>query len=669
MPIKFSTHEGLSQRGVITVFPGTRTVVIAVVLLTLFLLESRLPADEIVLSNGKTIEGTVIQEFPDSVKFKMGSSTVSFPRSRISSISKDERPEQGPVVEEQREESLLRSGRYAEAYLLLTDEGIPLSPERLDLLRQTISRWDSDLAAGYRNVSKVALKSEIERLEREVSPAMPEPKRTDISRRLAHARMALAGKGMVYISRKDAIEQLERARESVRDIKGLNLLLVNLLPPAERQAKGYGILKTSMALHPDDTGIIDWALECGWQNDPWTMLSVVCPNGVTRPAATEKMKESSPDVILACFNHKPYPSNAPFDRMECYEHYMDMRPDADPGVWVALKIEAGHPLARPVVRWAEWSERQGDLLGAVLAYDAGESQLDASGISPTYAGKIGNVYEQQKVNWQRELAHQLTRHDYEAAHVIALRILTVYPDQTETARAVRELTAVRDACRQCDRGRVTCRNCGGDGKCTEFRSVTCMNCEGGGAFILYPTVGCSHCGGDGQDASKGEWSKLGKMDTNGDGELSYEELERGHRCDMCGGSGRIRISGEGKRIPCEDCKATGKVRVPIEVRCDTCRGSGKVTCPTCRGALYNLRQSPRPPTIARTSLPSMPAWLLALGSDSKRFGHLNGKLQEIAQLRDITVPVPDYPQSVVRTATSKVRQPGVLKNVGSPYDY
>ena len=47
-------------------------------------------ADQLTLTDGRIIQGTVIQESETSIRFKMGSSTVTFPRSRITSVMRSE---------------------------------------------------------------------------------------------------------------------------------------------------------------------------------------------------------------------------------------------------------------------------------------------------------------------------------------------------------------------------------------------------------------------------------------------------------------------------------------------------------------------------------------------------------------------------------------------------
>lgn len=625
-------------------------------------------SDEIVLGDGRVIEATVVEESETKVRIKVSAgSVISLPRSRIASITKSDAKDDF----EAEVQSLIGKKQFAKAYSILLSDEFAATDNRQALLSEVVTQLDAQISAEIQG--KTA--TELERRRKSHSLTLPtiteDSERFICSRKLAHVLLALADSDMDMVRKEDAKQKFQMAFNLAPDMQGLAPTLVESMRNRRGwKGEGYSILRDYLAVYQDEVEVIELALECDWSSDPWFMLNVVYPKATPHSDATKTIHRAIPDVLLACFNLGTCPANAPFDRIECYEHLMEIEPATDPSPWVVLKIQGDHALAYPITRWAKWSEQQGHLLAAALAFDAAESQVYESGKKPSYKEKISDLNKRQQTEWQKELAAHLSRHDYANGHNVALKILAVHPGQSETATAVREMTAIRDACRLCKEGRVTCRDCGGDGAVTKYRSCECYICEGVGRCLL--KVGgrifeCPDCDGTGLS-----FNQRGYLDAQeaemGVGGFSMITITK-RMCPGCDGLGEVRIGGTLTLISCPRCTGSGEIQIPYEGRCDKCQGKGKVTCPRCRGALYTQRQSPRPPTMRWTSLSGMPKWLVQMSSDSERFGHLNGTLKSIAQLRDITVTVPDYPQSVARTATSKVRQPRVLKNVDSPYNY
>jgi len=120
-------------------------------------------------------------------------------------------------------------------------------------------------------------------------------------------------------------------------------------------------------------------------------------------------------------------------------------------------------------------------------------------------------------------------------------------------------------CETCNgSGVVTCHGCGGHG------TITCSSCHGNGK------VTCSNCNGHGQTTCMscyGSKTKYKQEWING----GYQTIQV--RCESCSGSGKqtcYPCIGKGK-VTCRACSGYG------HVTCQLCGGSGTLTCSTCNG--------------------------------------------------------------------------------------
>ena len=409
-------------------------------------------ADEIVLVDGTVIQGEVIKESSSTVKIDKGGMTLSLPRSRIKSIKKsslNENAGQGKATGPKTDiDYLIESKQFAEAYCQLLNGSDSSRVESRETRRRIIEAWDADVSRSYVGMSEETLRKKCKDLERDMKSCTNESQELDLGRNLAHAHLRLVVYDLDHMNTGTARSRLKRVNELAPDIPGSATEYVKILSVLDREKDGYSILKPYIEIYPNDVDAIHTALQCDWTPDPWGMLEIIFPESNIQPNTSETIKSSLGDVLLACFNKEPYPSDAPFDRIECYEQYMDCEQNADPTPWVKLKLERGEDTAEALCRMAVWHSRKGEYRESAYLYGIAANSTTPG--DPDIAAKHEQSVTVYQSQMDKDLQKALRANDYAHAHILASLCLYDFPPRrNEFASILIDGTSIRDKCSAC----------------------------------------------------------------------------------------------------------------------------------------------------------------------------------------------------------------------------
>ncbi|MFC1601371.1 hypothetical protein ACFL34_03390 [Candidatus Sumerlaeota bacterium] len=595
-------------------------------------------ADEFQLKNGNTVKGTILEETPLHITIKLPSGVkMKLPRAQLSAIKKSSNGGLDLVS------GLMSAGKYAEAYITVKDADHLSSPPLRAMMRALLRQWDRDLSASPISPStRARLMTELARTNTD------EVDRIRNSRLLAHSFIALGKQAEDRVRTNDARKNYIKAFQLAPCIEGLLAMVLSITDSSDDTATLYESMRQYISIYDEDIEAIELFAVQYAEKKPWDVLPIIYPDNKRISGATETLAGILPKILLRCFN-SPYPTDAPFDRIECYEHYMRFSPNADPTPWVALKIEAKHPLGEPLKRWASWSEKQGNPTGAILAYEASKSLTNIGSHKDSLQRSIDKLIHQRSKEWKGDISNYLGRHDYSSAHHAAMRSLCFNPHDDEVVRLVISVTALQARCRSCTDGRVRCSECEGKGTTLSYRSViaNCGACSATGE-ISVPVISktrtvCRLCKGTGKHAGRVDAMREGLGNAGGYAESSMSILD----CMSCGGNGGAvheRVVDYTSKV-CSGCSGSGKKKRRESVRniCSSCNRLGAVTCPSCDGKPDLILSSPRPAGFPSSLLPAVPNWLLTFSEQSKTIAALVPHYQRKRQRQNVMLTIPNYP--------------------------
>lgn len=619
--------------------------VVAAVIQILIATPPMLRAEVITLTDGSKIEGSLTSQNSESVTVKTSTSAITLPRNRIASMAQSVQKTKTVQAPTDIAE-LIRTKRYAEAYLRLTQKKEPASSTDSKPRTDLVAVWDQELRNQISGMKEEDLRSNKDNLEKRIADAKDPILRISLSRQLAHILIALAKIDEDHAQVTDAQMKYKRAVELAPDIQGVTLDLINSFSKSERKTADYSVLKKHIEEHPDDVSAIQMALECDWTRDPWWLLKKMDAGPAKALAANKEIRDKFPDLLLACFNSTPYPSDAPFDRIACYERYLVVEPNADPTPLVTLSLQEHRNLSVPLLKWASWREKCNDPVGAMLAYDAAEA-YDKEAPNGT---KVTSLYETIRKEWKKQIYDQIqTPPFWNTVHERMLDYACFYPEDLDVQQLLSTVTAFYDMCNPCVcSGKITCATCGGQGSVLQSQKQTCKTCSGSGkvkeSVVAKSKIVCPSCEGTGKDQHKIDAIEEQNLNSGGNREIAPAE----YRCKNCGGSGYIsntQTIGSTEKT-CPNCNGSCEAIYKVEVTCPTCGGSGLLTCPSCQGKGYILRATPRPCELPSDKFPSVPIWLAELTAKSHRFSYLYPFFKERQQHNKITVNINNYPTSM-----------------------
>lgn len=317
--------------------------ILAIVAMTITLLlpPPEVRADKVLLKNGRVVTGRITAETPKEVTVQLDSGYVALPRSQIKEIQKDSG--QGEVFT--KGDALLKKGDAFLAGNLYADamqqyeaalQSAPL-PARSRLAKARTAWADQML----KDMKSVSLADQEDQLRKQIQrQAVKDPSVPALRTALARVLMQKTKQEMDHLYFANSVSFLTEAWNLSPDTPGLAGMYVGVLErnhkPAEEIAE---MLRAHVKNYPDNMEAIDLLLPHIWEKEPWAALGMAYPDNAPHPMASEKTKEMLPQILLACFNARPYPAGAPFDRASCYERLMALQPNASPLPLLLCRVE------------------------------------------------------------------------------------------------------------------------------------------------------------------------------------------------------------------------------------------------------------------------------------------------------------------------------------------
>lgn len=572
--------------------------ILSCILLPLVLLSAR--ADEVTLSSGKIVVGILVRENPQQVVIDTAAGRATLPRSTVAQVRRSA-PGANALL---RGDMLLKAGKYDEAVSSYRQAAGTLPAESAERIAAAKKMYvEADSAKSARFVGSLAA----------LAPAQQALK----------LREQLAQKGLSPEQRRQftmllvraLVQEEKSATDSQQEQRSLELLLeiVDLAPEtpdaAFRVAQHLGRAGTMDARveaviaeyakrHSDDSKTFECYVEYLAGRDPWAAIRMIYPDGQISPRVGERTRALLPGILLACFNRDPYPADAPFDRLSCYERLIALKPGISPLPLLELKVQSNPGSAPDLVRLADYWLREGEQARAIPLLRSSLAIEDRPETRQMLASATTNA-ETQICSASQEL---LQRNKVYEAQATCEQGLASIPESKNLADMLRRILQLEE-CGACERtGGVKCTVCAGKGSVeTTIQISGFVNvyepCEA--SMVRNPQI---------KQIIDGSKQLAAKM--KGTATL------KPYRCVYCGEEvllGDIMwkpaVKGAVSGIILQDklpseCKKCGKkdgigskTVVQLTV-CTACGGKGSTgVCQKCRGAGVVQLKTPRPPGI------------------------------------------------------------------------
>ena len=334
------------------------------VLVALAAVVSAARADRVIMKNGREIECVVIEETDAKVEIEAQGTRLSLPRSQVKAVERAD-----PADNALRQgDALFAAGQHEEA-IALYRQALATRPEQA---RAKIAAVEAAI--------NQAMDREIEGMAPDAAETYLRARAIDSSlsaAQLAHARSQLArflmkqaDEAAKRVDYRQSRKCLEEAWRLAPDTPGLALALVREIQrDGARTGEVVDILRPYVAGNPNDLEAAGLLIGHIWESEPWMALKLVYPGNTIRPDATPEMKQRLPKVLLACFRSMPYPIEAPFDQVSCYERYLELEPNADRAPLFLARAKKEPNNLQHVYDLAEYHEQQNNLDKAKTTFE------------------------------------------------------------------------------------------------------------------------------------------------------------------------------------------------------------------------------------------------------------------------------------------------------------
>ncbi len=507
-------------------------------------------ADQLLLDDGMYLECRVLEERSDEILIEVQGMQLGLPRSRVKKLEKATQADNALV----RGDELLAEGKYGEAvvsYVKALQDKPEEARAKIAAVENRVPTLSLEEQASYFRVQ-----SKAEDLSQE--------QRSSVKTRLTQILLKRAAEAIEHQEISKANAWLEEAWTVSPEDRDVALAYARLLLSQDRNDPRIGaIVKPCVYSNPDDLEVLEIFAAQAVDSDPWPVLKLVYPNGQLLPRVAEsgKMRSILADVLLACFNSKAYPFDAPFGRISCYERLMDLKPRTSPLPLLLYKAEHNPTSAQAhydLGHYYHTYEDYGKAIDALeysirLRYDEQAVQLLQSSKESFEGTELPKArgYLEEKLP--------------EEAQEICEAVLEKVP---ESVSAYSFLEEVRRLSR--------CEYCQGTGK------DICASCDGTGEIILYEPV-----------------TYIGPPLSNG-------QLERVRRIRREYGPGPVLIL-EQERIGIDSARRQlkkmaedyDKYEWAFDRACPDCQGTGLLgqECPYCKGQGVLKSAYPRPISV------------------------------------------------------------------------
>lgn len=321
-------------------------------------------ADKILLQNGKTIEGEILNEDGSAVTVETATGRLSIPRAQVQSVKKSDRTENAI----RRGDLLYASGKFSEAIKAYQEAVVDRPGEASPKIEKAHKALGASVGAPQ-PVESIDQTEEMLRVglaNASLSASAGAALKTQLAELLLERSKAASARS----DSKRAIALLKEAWQWSPETPGVAITYVRALQRGGMQGENIGqILQPYVRAHPEDAQAAELYVSTIWKADCWEALRILYPNGSSNLVTTQATRDLLPDILLACFNTSPYPKDAPVSRSACYEAYLKLRPNADPAILYQARVEENPEILQNAYDLGDCLERQNRLQQAVRAFE------------------------------------------------------------------------------------------------------------------------------------------------------------------------------------------------------------------------------------------------------------------------------------------------------------
>ncbi|MCX7001282.1 MAG: hypothetical protein NT106_13465 [Candidatus Sumerlaeota bacterium] len=526
-------------------------------------------ADNVYLNNGQVITGHIKKEESEQVIIESRGTAFPIPRSKIIKIEK--------VTDE---ENIFRQGdelfarreydKAIEAYKGV----IKINPEKANLkIQEARQAWLEDmeksLAGKSIEYAEKILRQELKDLGNDEN-SLPVIKKT-----LTRILMKKAQKTTNEVDVKGNLTCLQEAYDLSSDDPEVALTYIHALQryyTDSHNEKMVQVLKSFVNKHPENIEAVELLATQVWKKNPWEALALLYPNNAPHPQATKNMKALLPEVLLACFNTKPYPKDAPFDKCSCYERLMAIKPDVSPLPLLQFKVSLNPHSPADLFNLGNYYLQQQQYEKAVEFLSKSASIENREEVIKSLS-VAKEIFEKESLEKAKIFLEN--KNPYES-QLVCERFLQLIPENKNILQMLQKVCYI-DRCSNCNGvGQNQCSKCIGSGKVyinqqAEEDIVAYQLIEGKNSIITDPRTGkttnfktykCKYCGFE--------------YGVN----MNYPLK----KCPMCGKGGKTIVQKK-VMVQCDNCSGTGYKGV-----CSSCKGTGLITLEKPRKSIILLSQ-------------------------------------------------------------------------------
>lgn len=527
-------------------------------------------ADRITLDDGRIIEGRIRNESGDRIIVETKGVEFTFPRSKVKKIEKLSEADNALLLGDE----LFASKKYGEA-IKSYKEALKEKPEEAQVKIKTVESAIDELEKIKYEEKKKALatlplEDQAKFLENQLMNSnLPEDEVSLIKSQLAQILLKQAEDAKDRIDFTKCQELLEKACTLSPETREIAKTYVSFMVEQNKNDPNlFVILKPYVMKHPDDLEILELFVIGIWKSDPGYVLKVLYSDNKLRPDVTEKIKALLPDILLACFNSQPYPSDAPFDAISCYEHLIAIKSDTSPLPLLKYKVRQNPNSTQAHFDLGNYYYKQGDWISAVNSFQKSyQFSQDENTLKILKSAK-----ESLEKNYLEKAQQYLNEKKPEKAQEMCEIILSNIPDSKQAYELLQQVRLLA-RCETCQaKGIINCPECYGVGKISsietykEYEKINVVKISV--RDKVFDAYQCKRCGGivgfPFQDNMYAEdvneiASKAKKCSCPNLKFYSYDfsgrEKERTvyHNCSRCNGVGNLGT--------CSLCKGTGLVEL------------------------------------------------------------------------------------------------------------
>lgn len=292
--------------------------------------------DKITLNNDKVIDGIIKEESNDKIIIIYDGSELIVPKSNIKNIEK--------AAVAANEDALSAGDKFfaEKNFLAAIKEYRKIEDKSPDIVKNKIEQCYSIIKDSILNEIS---QSSLDDSERKTRGELKNTNLTNDEINLLNFKLAqiLMKKSEQLIDRanyESALASLEEAYNISPDSPNLIYKYVDLLTKTKKpEDKIISALKSYIQNNPNDYKSIKLLSYHNYKKEPFEVVKILYLNKTLLSNADIELKNIAADALILCYNSKPYPENFIFDKVQCYEQYLLLKPQSDKAPLYIAKIE------------------------------------------------------------------------------------------------------------------------------------------------------------------------------------------------------------------------------------------------------------------------------------------------------------------------------------------